>query len=377
MRENRKTPTSGLPRGSRKTKDSPRGTGQEKRAFVRRNLSRARRKEYQELYRGEYVARHGGGEAGKQALRGRNRQQQRSSRRTRYLPLLFETDDHRYRLWTWKGPSKLFLQSPAEAEGMRHLFFPSRPPTLVTYDDQLECSLWAAFRLAAAGLPFHAVSRRERVAYAFRLWNECRLYEYVSAIEADEDPSGADGCFRLVSYQLVDAITAPLDFIRFLTSRIRPGLDELVEELETNGCPLDLSDPVDRCIHDFRATLAAAHGWLVESGLAHPEPNGRASYRDWFREQMRLTERRYQRVRETPAETLLSLSADVPVPPTPLDDTAAGGFSAAVHEFASGPWTGSHAKETSSGSPTLGHRQGKTPSHERRAPGSPRRGARR
>src|SRR5262249_42533267 len=213
------------------TGDHGPGEVKAKRAFAKRGLGRAQRAKYQKLYREEYIASHGGEAAGRAALRERNRQQRRSSRTVRYLPLLFETADHRYRLWTWEGPSKLFLKSVEEADGMRGLFVPALRPRVIAYTVDLNRDLRAACKAAAAGIPFQALSDHQRRAYAFLLWNECRGYEFLNDIYNGRDPLAEDSTLRLVSQLLVEALTRPLEYVRFLTEQIKPGMDELVEEI--------------------------------------------------------------------------------------------------------------------------------------------------
>jgi hypothetical protein len=280
---------------------------------VRRGLGRAQRKKYQVLYRQEYVRSHGGGKVGKEALRARNRQQKRSSRSVRYLPLLFETADHRFRLWTWEGPSKLFLKSVHEVDGMRELFVPAMRPRVISHHTDVNHHLRAVCKAAAAGIPFQALSHQERRAYAFLLWNECRRYEYLMALDCGEDPRAEDAAFRLVSQLLVEALTRPLEFVEFLVIRIRPGIDELVQDIQASECPLERSDPLDQVILHFHATLTAAHAYLAASGLSTSPLDRSTDHRRWFRRQVRLTERTDPALRSEPDASPFPILAEDPV----------------------------------------------------------------
>lgn len=322
MHDDARTPPSRLPRGSRRNQGGSAGsTEQEKRRLVKRGLSRAQRALYQDLYRRAYVERQGGGEAGKAALRERQRQQKRSSRRVQYLPLLFETENGRYRLWTWRGPSKLFLKSPREAEGMRDLFNPRMRPTVVSYTTDVNRHLRSACKVAAAGVPIQALTHQECRAYAFLLWNECRGYHYLAALACDEDPLAADSNFRLVSLLLPVAIKQPLEFVRYLASRIWPSIDELVQEIEASEFPPDRRDPDDEAILHCHATLAAAHAYVASSGLSTSLAARPTDHRPWFRGQLRRTERTEPWLRGEPDEPPLPVVVDEPdlssAPPIP------------------------------------------------------------
>ena len=305
MRENGKTRA---PRSNRRRREGSEST-QPKRAFVKRGLSRAQRRKYQQIYRREYVKAHGGGTQGKEALRERNRQQRRSSRTVRYLPLLFETADHRYRLWTWQGPSKLFLRAAQEADGMRDLFVPAMRPRVIPYNTDVNHDLRSACKAAAAGIPFQALSEHERRAYAFLLWNECRRYEYLNDVYSDVDPLAEDGTVHLVSQLLVEALTRPLEFVRFLTGEIKAALDDLVQEIQASEFPLDEDDVHDAIRLRFHEMLGAAHDYLAASGLSASQPDS-TRYRDWFRRQIRMTERTEPALRDTPDDTPFSTIED-------------------------------------------------------------------
>jgi len=255
---------------------------------------------------------------GKAALRERNRQHKRSSRKMRYLPLLFETADHRYRLWTWEGPSKLFLKSVQEADGMRELFVPAMRPRVISHDTDLNHHLRWACKAAAAGIPFQGLSEHERRAYGFLLWNECRRYEYMMALDGGEDPLAEDATFRLISQLLVEALVRPLEYVRFLVAKIRPSVDELVQEIQASEFPLERSDPLDKAILHFHATLAAAHAYLAASGLVASPPDQSADHRAWFRRQVRMTERTDPSLRYEPDDIPFPMMAE----PSVLLDTA-------------------------------------------------------
>lgn len=290
--------------GSRRTRGTRKGVGESaaerKKPVVKPGLGRAQRKLYQELYRRAYVRRQGGGKAGKEALRELHRQQKRSSRSVRYLPLLFETEDGRYRLWTWEGPSKLFLRSVREAEGMRDLFFPAVRPTVISHTTDVNRHLRSACTAAASGVSIQALTHHERRAYAFLLWNECRRYEYLAALASDEDPLADDGGFRLASFLLVEALVRPLDFIRFLVDRVRSGIAELLEERRASEPPLRRSDPDDQPIVEFNATLDVAHSYLVASGLGKAGDTASVDCRTWFRRQAGRSERSEPSLRGEP-----------------------------------------------------------------------------
>ncbi len=281
--------------------------------MTKRGLGRRHSAAYKKVYRSEFVRAHGGGKIGLEALRQERRLEQRSTRKVRYLPLLFETRDRRYRLWTWMGPSKLIVRSLKEAERMGALFFPERRIVVVAYSDQLDRHLQSALRLAAAGVLIQGLLPNEQAAYAFLLWNECRRYHYLTALALGEVPHAVDANFRLVSYLLPHAVGEPLRFVQFATHRLLPIGDELLQEIETSGFPLDRHDPVDGLIEEFNATLAAAHGWLVASGVDAIPRASSADYRIWFRRRLQLAERLRPGIKEE--VTLL--------PPSSIDEIAA------------------------------------------------------
>lgn len=312
MRDN----TTGI-RRSGKTGETGRGDEQSrtaaKKPVVRPGLGRAQRKLYQELYRRAYVRRHGGGKTGKDALRELQRQQKRSSRGVYYLPLLFETEDGRYRLWTWEGPSKLVLKSAGEAEGMRDLFFPRERPTVISHAADVNRHLRSACKAVASGVSIQALTHHERRAYAFLLWNEARRYEYMSALAADQDPLASNANFRLASLLLVEALVRPLDFVRFLVDRVRPVVSELTEERGASGEPLERDHPADHVILEFKAALDAAHAYLVASGLKTEITAAAIDHRVWFRRQARRSERSEPTLRGEPAVAPFQMPVEVEV----------------------------------------------------------------